>query len=291
MRRVHGFVLALAVVSAGAGAAPPTGDPHLATLAAEHEGDTPVPSASAERAPAGAVEGAEVVYARQGGTPVRGYLARPKGEGSAPGILLIHEWWGLNDNLRSMARQLAGQGYAALAVDLYGGAVASDPQEARALVGKVIANPEAARENLRQAHGYLSLELRAPRIGAVGWCFGGGWSLQTALLLPGELDAAVIYYGRLETDPDRLRGLDTPLLGHFASEDRAIPVADVRAFEQALEELDKPASIHIYEGAQHAFANPSGTRYDAEAAEQAWQRTLSFFDGTLRGETSGGASP
>ena len=211
-----------------------------------------------------------------------GYLARPRNAAGAPGVIVIHEWWGLNENIESMARQLAGEGYLALAVDLYGGEVASDRDGARALATAARENPAPLEENLKQAYAYLG-SLGASKVGSIGWCFGGGWSLQAALLLPGELDAAVIYYGRVITDRDKLAVLTAPVLGHFGSEDRGIPIDGVREFEAVLGELGKDASIHVYEGANHAFANPSGTRYDAAAAEQAWERTLAFFAETLKG--------
>ena len=181
-----------------------------------------------------------------------------------------------------MARQLAGEGYLALAVDLYGGEVASDRDGAYALMQAAMTDPEALKDNLRQAHAYLTAQ-GAAKVGSIGWCFGGGWSLQTALALPGELDAAVIYYGRVVTERDQLATLTTPILGHFGSEDQGIPIDGVREFEKLLGELAKNASIHVYDGADHAFANPSGTRYQAEAAEQAWQRTLTFFGQHLKG--------
>jgi carboxymethylenebutenolidase len=197
--------------------------------------------------------------------------------GGRPGVIVIHEWWGLNDNVETMARMLAHQGYAALAVDLYGGESAETPENARALMQRTMDDPEPAKENLRQAHAYLTGELGAPATGVIGWCFGGGWSLQTALMIP-ELDAAVMYYGRVVTDPEELRALDTPLLGIFGAEDEGIPVDQVREMEAALGELGKDATIHVYEGAGHAFANPSGTRYQPEAAKDAWEKTVAFFD-------------
>jgi carboxymethylenebutenolidase len=190
-------------------------------------------------------------------------------------VILIHEWWGLNDNIETMARRFAEQGYVALAVDLYGGEVADDPERARELTQSVEEGP--ALDNLRQARRYLAEEQRSPRVGVVGWCFGGAWSLQTALAEPDQLDAAVVYYGRLVTERDRLSELDTPLLGIFGGEDSSIPVDDVRRFESTLEELGKDAEIHLYEGAGHAFANPSGERYVPEAAEDAWEKTLVFL--------------
>ena len=120
------------------------------------------------------------------------------------------------------------------------------------------------------------------RVGSVGWCFGGGWSLRTGLLLGDDLDAAVIYYGRPVTDPAELAPLTAPVLGIFGELDGGIPVESVREFEAAMKKAGKAASIHIYPDADHAFANPSGTRYNEEAADDAWQKTLAFFDEHLR---------
>jgi carboxymethylenebutenolidase len=123
--------------------------------------------------------------------------------------------------------------------------------------------------------------LKAPAVGSIGWCFGGGWSLTTALLLPGQLDAAVIYYGHLVTDPQRLATLDIPILGLFGEQDQGIPLDGVRAFEGALKELGKDAKILVYPGADHAFANPSGRNYQPETAEKAWLETTAFLERTL----------
>jgi carboxymethylenebutenolidase len=256
---------------------------HTDRMAAEHEGDSPVPGATADapsgvaEPPAGEVAAERVVYATVGGKEVTGYLARPAGAPTGnPGIIVIHEWWGLNDNVETMARILAHEGYAALAVDVYGGESADGPDGARALMQKVMDDPAPAKDNLRQAHAYLTETLGAPRTGVIGWCFGGGWSLQTALMLP-ELDAAVMYYGRVVTDPDELKALEAPLLGLFGAEDQGISVAGVREMEAALETLGKDTTIVVYPGAGHAFANPSGTRYQPEAAKDAWEKTTAFF--------------
>lgn len=275
-------VLAL-ILAAGCGGQADTDEDFAGRMAEEHKGDVPEASPAAEAEPAGAVEGRKVIYANVDGRHITGYLARPAGEdGAHPGLIVIHEWWGLNDNVEAMARRLAGEGYLALAVDLYGGEVAADRDAARRLMTAAMESPAAAEENLRQAYVYLDTE-GAPRVGSIGWCFGGGWSLQTALLLPGELDAAVIYYGRLSTDRGELAALTAPILGIFGAEDQGIPVATVREFEAVLGELGKSAEIHVYEGADHAFANPSGTRYNAEAAEDAWRKTVAFLRQHLQG--------
>jgi len=232
-------------------------DEYAERMAAEHEGDEPVASGAAASTPDGVVEAEDVIYAEVGGVPVTGYLAKPAGGGeSLPGIIVIQEWWGLNDNIRSMARQLAGQGYAALAVDLYGGQVATDSEMARSLMSESMGHEADLEENLRQAHDYLAEQLGAARVGVIGWCFGGGWSLRTALMLPGEIDATVIYYGRLITDRERLATLEMPVLGVFGAEDGGIPIESVREFEAALNDLGKDAQVLIYDGAEHAFANP-----------------------------------
>lgn len=255
-------------------------DDYAERMAAEHAGDEPTAGlAETEGDAAGVeVETEEVQYATVDGTPITGYLARPAGatpDSGLPGIVVIHEWWGLNGNVETMARMLAREGYAALAVDLYRGESAATPDEARSLVQAV--DETRAEANLRQAHDYLAGEWGAPRVGVIGWCFGGGWSLRTALLLPEEIDATVIYYGRLVTERERLAKLQMPILGVFGAEDQGIPVEGVREFEAILEELGKTATIHVYEGAGHAFANPSGQRYEPEAAKDAWGKTVAFL--------------
>ncbi len=259
------------------------GEEYVERMAVEHAGDAPIASGAAETQPAAPVREEPVIYATIGGKPIAGYLARPEaGTGSLPGIVVIHEWWGLNDNIRAMAERLAGEGYAALAVDLYEGDVAETPERARELAGGSAGRSAALHENLSRAIAYLESETGASTVGTIGWCFGGGWSLNAALDNPERVDATIIYYGRLVTDPERLRALQTPILGIFGGEDTGIPVETVREFESALARLDKPAEVHIYEGAHHAFANPSGTRYDAEAAEDAWQKTIAFLQDRLR---------
>lgn len=254
-------------------------------MAQEHADDAPTSNPMSEGEPGGAIEEIDgLVYATLDGVEIRGFLARPAAaEGALPGILVIHEWWGLNDNIRNMARQLAGEGYVALAVDLYEGGVAEDPDAARALLNIAQENEDRLEENLRQALATLSDRSGGGPIGVVGWCFGGGWSLRTALLAPEQISAVVMYYGRVSSDAEELAALQSPLLGIFGAEDGGIPVEGVRAFESTLNELGKSAEIHVYEGADHAFANPSGHNYQAEAAQDAWSRTLIFFAQHLRG--------
>jgi carboxymethylenebutenolidase len=256
---------------------------HVDAMAREHAGDTPVANA-ADLAPAQDVVARQVSYTTSGGQPVNGYLARPTaaGDSAIPAVVMIHEWWGLNDNVRTMARRLAGEGYAVLAVDLYGGKVAQTPQEAQQLMAAATQDPQSATANLRAAMDYLADQQHAPRIGILGWCFGGGWSLRGALAAPERIDAAVVYYGQPVTDASQLARLDAPLLGLYGEADQGIPVARVREMEAQLKQLGKDATFQIYPGAAHAFANPSGTSYQPEAAEDAWRRTTEFLAQKLK---------
>jgi carboxymethylenebutenolidase len=260
----------------------------LAQMSAAHQHDRPAATPAATAAPARPVDAEEVTYGELAGQPLRGYLAHPvtrpgKPQGGTaaspvplPGIIVIHEWWGLNDNIKAVTRRLAGEGYTALAVDLYGGKAADNPDAAKQLMGAVMANPAAATAALRAADEYLKRQ-GAPKVGVIGWCFGGGWSLATALDVPDGIDAAVMYYGRPESDPARLARLRAPLIGLFGADDQSIPVAAVREMEAKLKQLGKNVEIHVYDGAGHAFANPSGTNYRPAAADDAWRRTVAFF--------------
>jgi len=190
---------------------------------------------------------------------------------------VIHEWWGLNDNVRGEAARLAAEGYVVLAVDLYGGALATEPREAMQLSQRLTANPAPAETNLHAAYAYLDKIEGAPRIGTIGWCLGGRWSLRTALILPDKVDATVIYYGTVKAEEADLARLQMPVLGLFGAKDRVVPAATVRAFEASMRRLGKDVDIHIYEGADHAFASPSGMAYEARAAEDAWRLTIAFL--------------
>ncbi|HXO18813.1 MAG TPA: dienelactone hydrolase family protein [Thermoanaerobaculia bacterium] len=252
-------------------------------IAAAHEGDRPDATPAARTAPSVPVTGENVVYGEAAGKKLNGFLARPAGaKGPLPGLIVIHEWWGLNDNIRDMARRLAGEGYAALAVDLYGGAVATSPDAAMQLMQASMKDQPAGEANLRQAYAYLTTQQHAPKVGVIGWCFGGGWSLNTAILLPDKVDATVIYYGHPVMDRAKLQPLKMPILGFFGGQDQSIPVASVRELESTLRSLGKAVEFHVYEDAGHAFANPSGTNYRPEAAADAWKRTVDFLAKNLK---------
>ena len=267
--------LAAAALLALSPSLPAAEDDYATRVAEQHAEDRPTDNVGAVDTE---VRAGSRAYATLDGEAVEGYLARPKtGSGPFPAVLLIHEWWGLNDNIRSMARRFAEAGYVALAVDLYEGSSADRPEQARQLMQQAMQDPARLERNLEQAYFYLDLMPSTGPIASVGWCFGGGWSLRTALLFPEELDASVIYYGELVTDASRLERLDVPILGIFGGEDSVVPPERAREFGRVLTKLEKPHEIHVYEGAAHAFANPSGESYQPQTAGSAWAQTMAFL--------------
>lgn len=260
-----------------------TGQEQSQLMAESHRGDRPVSSPFLEGIGDLNVTTEEVTYSNDGEQLFTGYLAQPvESLPDQPGLIVIQEWWGLNDNIKTMTRLLASEGYKALAVDLYDGEIAETPDAARSLVQTALEDPERLEQHVMAAYSHLTNTLNAPTVGSIGWCFGGTWSLNTALALPNDLDAAVIYYGGgITTERERLSTLQMPVQGHFGALDTMPSPETVTEFESVLNELDKTAEIYVYEDADHAFANPSGTRFNADAAELAWERTLAFLDAHL----------
>ncbi len=215
---------------------------------------------------------------RSGGHPVSAALALPDAD-RAPTILLIHEWWGLNDQIKSMAVEFANLGYVALAVDLYAKPPVTDPESARAMMQEV--NPEVATDTLVNWIDWLKTHPRSNgKVATIGWCFGGGWSLNASLATP--VDATVIYYGNVKVDADKLRLLAGPVLGHFATRDDWINEQMVGGFANAMKQVGKDDSLSVnWYDADHAFANPTSSRYDEPNAALAWERTLGFLRDAL----------
>jgi len=249
-----------------------------AAMSREHADDTTDPSPAAEQAPnRPVISDPKLPYAEVQNELVYGYFSAPADVFEPlPALIVIHEWWGLNDNVRAMADRLAAEGYMVLAVDMYLGETADTPAKARELMLNVVEDPESARENLRMAYEFLEVA-GAPKIGSLGWCFGGGWSLNAAQLFAGDLDASVIYYGQVTDDEEKLAPVTAPILGLFAGEDSGIKVESVEAFRATLEKLEKDHEIHIYPDVGHAFANPTGRHYNAAAASDAWEKTIDFL--------------
>ena len=209
-----------------------------------------------------------------------GFYAHPSATGTYPGVVMIHEWWGLNDHIKDKAMELASQGYNVLAVDLYGGRVAGTSSEAMRYRSET--TPEETTRNTRSAVTFLG-NAGSEKIASLGWCYGGGKSLELAM--SGEtLDATVIYYGSLSTSTQALGVIDWPVLGIFGAEDRSISTTTVDQFREALDEAEIPNQIYVYPGVGHAFANPSGDNYSSTEANDAWEKTLAFLRGNLAGE-------
>lgn len=225
----------------------------------------------------------EVAYGEGQRSNLVGYLAMP-GDAAEPlpGIIVVHEWWGLNDEIKALTRRLASERYVVLAVDLYGGTTAATPEKAQELMAGLFTEPEAVRKNLQQAYDYLDKYALAPRIGSIGWGLGGGWSLQAALLLPDTLDATVMYYGQVVTDRAQLATLRMPLLGFFGAEDLSVPVREVQEFRATLLDLGKSAEVLIVSGASQSFASAASPNYNENAATDAWNQAVAFLSRHLQ---------
>jgi carboxymethylenebutenolidase len=215
-----------------------------------------------------------------------GYLVYPEPSNNAqqqerlPAVIMIHEWFGLNEHIKSQADLLANEGYAVLAVDLYRGEVATDPDRARELASSVRSNSASAIDNLQSAVSYLkSLEIvDDSKVASLGWCFGGDWSLQLALnSSENPLAATIVYYGRPVTDTASLSSISWPILGIFGDQDQAITVESVKQFASALNASSITNEIYLYENVGHAFANPSGDNYASKETADAWQKTIGFL--------------
>jgi len=219
-----------------------------------------------------------------GSETVSGYLAVPDGAGKKPAIVVIHEWWGLNDFAKGKADAFAKQGYVALAVDLYRGKVATDPDVAHQLM-RGLPDDRALRD-MKAAVAYLRArpDVEVSKIGSVGWCMGGGLSLDLAVAEP-TLAGAVIYYGHLMTEPATIAGLRAPLLGNFGGLDQGIPAASVREFEAMVKKDGKSVDFKIYPDAGHGFASSKDPKtYRTADANDADARTDAFFAKVLKGK-------
>jgi len=216
----------------------------------------------------------------RGGTTA--YVVWPASTGPAPAVIVVHEWWGLNGQIRSVARRLAQEGYVAIVPDLYRGRVADEAEDAHELSRgldekKAVGDLQAAAAWLRSQRS-----VNRARIGALGFCMGGRLSELFALRDPG-LAAVVMFYGQPETDVAQIATLRAPLQAHFGEEDRGIGADQVQALQAALAKAGKVADIHVYSGAGHAFMHEGRPSYHADAAKLAWARTLQFFQKHLKG--------
>jgi carboxymethylenebutenolidase len=219
---------------------------------------------------------------KSGDETVHALFYTPKTKGPFPAIIVVHEWWGLDDWMKEQASKLADEGYAALAIDLYRGKIATTSEVAHERM-RGVPEDRAARD-LHAAFEFLKTqpEVKADHIGAIGWCMGGGYALDIALAEPG-LRADVINYGHLATDEDDLKDIHAAILGIFGGQDRGIPADDVRKFEQQLRKLGKKVEVQIYPNAGHGFQNPiNANGYRKDDTADAWQRIVSFLAANLK---------
>lgn len=233
------------------------------------------------KAQGGAGEARMIEYPRNG-TKSSGYLARPAGAGPHPAVIVVQEWWGLNEHIKDVARRFAAEGYVALAPDLYHGQVTDDPNVAGKLMSGL--SKEDGIKDLLAAVAYLKAQpfVRGDRIGVTGYCMGGSY----ALLLPcrsKDIRAAAPFYGEVP-DEKALANLACPVLYIYGDQDFWITPHDVKRLQDGLKKLNKAGEVKIYEGAPHAFFND--TRKDVyrdKEAKDAWKRTLDLFAKLLKG--------
>jgi len=219
----------------------------------------------------------QTVSYRSGDETVSGYLALPERGGKHPAIIVIHEFWGLNDWVKEQAQNFAAEGYVALAVDLYRGKVGTTQDEAHILMRGL--PDDRGMRDLEAAFTYLASrpDVDAKKIGAIGWCMGGSWSIRLAEDQP-KLAAFVVNYGALPTDPATIAKITAPMLGNFGADDGGITPESVHAFEAAMKAAGKNPDLKLYEGAGHAFQNPNNKAgYRREATEDAGKRITAFF--------------
>jgi carboxymethylenebutenolidase len=223
-----------------------------------------------------------VEFAANGGS-APGYLARPDGDGSFRGVVVVQEWWGLDAHIKSVVERFAQAGYVALAPDLYRGQIANEPDDARRLVME-LEIPQAMKD-IQGAVNYLIAQpfVQPKNIGVIGFCFGGALAGMMSYQGQGVGAVAVFYGGRFKLDDDTAKQVKVPMLGIYGELDGGIPLEMVRNNETLLKQHSKPAEFHVYPGAQHAFFNDSRAHtYHAEHSADAWQKTLDWFGKHLR---------
>ncbi|MBK7779378.1 MAG: dienelactone hydrolase family protein [Ardenticatenia bacterium] len=264
---------------AGCSSSPATNPPPvLEPAAASTTPPEPTVVQSISAGAAGLVTGAVVTYGQSGDQAFSGYLALPEASGLLPGVILIQEWWGLDGHIKAVANRLAGEGFAVLAPDLYHGAVATEPDEARKLV--MALDQAAALQEILQAGDFLlnlKDQVRGPAVGITGFCMGGGLALQAAASGDPRVGAVAAWYGK-PLDAAGAAAVTCPVLGFYGGLDTGIPVADVTAMEDALKAAGATVEVHVYPEAGHAFFNDTRAGgYNEAAAKDAWPRLVAWF--------------
>jgi len=215
-----------------------------------------------------------ITFRRPDGTECNGYIASQDGNDSAPGLVVIQEWWGVNDQIKAVADRCAAQGYRAMVPDLYKGKVTLDAAEAKHLMTN-LNFADAAGQDIRGAAQHLKQSSK--KVGVVGFCMGGALALYAASK-NSKIGACVIFYGiHPKVKPD-LPNVHAPVLGNYGEKDKSVPPAVVHDLERQLKDLGKQVDMKVYKDADHAFFNDTRPEvYDAEASADAWQRTTAFL--------------
>lgn len=226
-------------------------------------------------------EGGMVRYGERDGRVLSGYLALPPDAETAPGVVMLQEWWGLNDHIKDMADRMAAEGFVVLAPDLYDGAVVSEPDEARKLVMEL--DQEAAVMDVDDAAAFLLArdDVVPGGVGVMGFCMGGRLSLAAGAAVD-DVAAVVAYYGS-PPESEVAAEIGAPVLGLYGGQDDGIPVADVEAMMATIDEAGITNELVVYDEAGHAFANDTRESHDPEAADDAWARTLAWWRAHLPG--------
>ncbi len=256
----------------------------------KQHGTAPAPSHEALLKPKVAVVVQEITLnAPQGTGKHRLYVAMPeKPVGKLPAVVLIHEWWGLNENIESMARLLAGEGYLVGAIDVYGKPATRDPAQAARFYAMATAKQAATTALVEKAADTLLAMPQAAgsQVGVMGWCFGGNQTLQAASRLPAKVKAAVVYYGIQLRIEKEISPIQAPVLGLYGAKDSLIPKSSIEFMHGELKKKGVATDWVIYDGAGHAFANPSAgneKNYHPASAADAWVRTLAWLNKYLKG--------
>ena len=225
-----------------------------------------------------------IEYQRHDGQPVHGYLVEPADKASAPGVVVIQEWWGLDTEVKAVADRLAKAGYRALVPDLYRGKLALEAKEAEHLMGDLNFG-DAAGQDIRGAVQYLKAT-GSKKVAVTGFCMGGALTVLSACNIP-ELDAAVVWYGYPPLEYVDAKAITKPIMAHWATHDEFFALSGVEQLETKLSDAGTPYEFYRYD-AKHAFANPKADsrglpplQYNEAAANLAWDRTMEFFKKNL----------
>lgn len=220
--------------------------------------------------------GKDITFKAADGTDAHGWMIKAS-KSTNYYIFVIHEWWGLNDYIKQESEKLSNDvGANVIAIDLYDNKIASTPDEARKLVQSV--KTERAVNIIKGAYAYAG---NNAKVFTIGWCFGGGWSLQAALLGGDNVAGCIMYYGMPENDVNKLKTLHCDVIGFFANQDQGITPKVVDEFQENMKAANKKLTVYRYD-AEHAFANPSNPHYNKEATTDAYAKTIAFIKERLK---------